>query len=55
MKNTHIEKALDNMTIGLTTTINGCVVTRWKTDRYEVNTFGKTSCSFEQALKEVAQ
>lgn len=55
MNTPSIEKALDNMTVGMTTTINGCVVTRWKNDRYEVNTFGRTSCSFEQAAKEVAQ
>lgn len=53
MNKNRIEIALENITVGMTTTINGHVVTRWKLNRYEVDTCNRTSCSFDEAVEAV--
>lgn len=54
MKRNTIEMALENITVGMTTTLNGHVVTRWNLNRYEVDTCNRTSCSFDEAVEVVS-
>ena len=55
MKTNRIEMELEKITVGRTTIINGHVVTRWNVSRYEVDTINRTSCSFDEAVAEVAK
>jgi hypothetical protein len=55
MSQTTIETRLDKMPIGMTTTINDKVVTRWAFDSYEIGTWGKSTVNFEQATNLVRQ
>ena len=48
-----IAMALESITVGMTTTVCGHVVTRWSIGRYEVGTFGKTSCSISEAVASI--
>ena len=53
MNTNRIEVALENMTIGKTTIVGGCCVTRWSADAYEVGTWGKKTQTIDEAVAEV--
>lgn len=53
MKLNQVEIALENITVGMTTTIAGIVVTRWSKNTYEVGTWGKKNQNIEEAIAEV--
>jgi hypothetical protein len=44
---------LETITVKMTTTINGHVVTRWSDNSYEVDTWGRNTVDIERALEMV--
>ena len=53
MTTNQIEIALENITVGKTTTIAGSAVTRWSKNTYEVGTWGKKTQTIDEAVAEV--
>jgi hypothetical protein len=49
MFTSEINRRLDVMGIGMTTTINDKVVTRWAENRYEVGTWGRSTVDRDAA------
>ncbi len=45
--------ALEEITIGMTTTVFNQVVTRWSTDKWEVGIFGRKSLNIKEAVDKV--
>jgi hypothetical protein len=45
--------ALEDLPVGRTRVINGNVVTRWSTGRYEIGTWGQDTCDVHEAAATV--
>ncbi len=48
-----IMEALEEITIGMTTTVFNQVVTRWSTDKWEVGIFGRESLNIGEAVSKI--
>ena len=55
MKTNQILAALETLTVGMTTTVNGHVVTRWSLSRYEVGTWNRSTCAAKEAASAIAK
>jgi hypothetical protein len=49
-----ITTALTGITVGMTRVINGHVVTRWSSDRYEIDTWGRNTKTLTDAALIIA-
>jgi hypothetical protein len=53
MENSTTTRALEGMTIGHTSIVNGVPVTRWSAERFEVGTWGKETLALTFAVQKL--